>query len=146
MSIDWDHPQPFVITESVLPEHIDALAHTNNAQYVNWCMAAAWAHTTALGLGADSYQRLDRAMALTRAEYDYLKATHVGDALLVGTWITNWDRRLTMNREVQMIESASGTTVLRARLQFVCIEISSGKPRRPPAEFVAGYGPALLNP
>ncbi len=146
MSTDWDHPQPFVITESVLPEHIDALAHTNNAQYVNWCMAAAWAHTTALGLGADSYQRLNRAMALTRAEYDYLKATHVGDTLLVGTWITDWDRRLTMNREVQMIESASGTTVLRARLQFVCIEISSGKPRRPPAEFVAGYGPALLNP
>ncbi len=146
MTINWDHPQPFVMTESVLPEHIDALAHTNNAQYVNWCMAAAWAHTTALGLGADSYQRLDRAMALTRAEYDYLKATHVGDTLLVGTWITDWDRRLTMNREVQMVESASGTTVLRARLQFVCIEISSGKPRRPPAEFVARYGPALLNP
>ncbi len=146
MSANWDHPKPFILTESVRTEHIDALAHTNNAQYVNWCMAAAWAHTTALGLGADTYRRLDRAMALTRAEYDYLKATHVGDTLLVGTWITDWNRRLTMTREVQIVNRTSSMTVLRARLQFVCIEISSGKPRRPPPEFVAGYEPALVNP
>ena len=40
--------------------------------------------------GAEDYQRLDRAMALTHAEYDYLKATREGDKLLIGTWITDW--------------------------------------------------------
>ena len=63
---------------TVQAEHIDALAHTRNTHYVEWCMEAAWAHTTAVGLGAKDYQRLDRAMALTHAEYDYLKATREG--------------------------------------------------------------------
>lgn len=142
---DWDHPEPFVRTVEVLPEHIDALDHTNNTVYVKWCMDTAWAHTTALGLGADAYRALDRAMALTRAEYDYLRATREGERLLVGTWITRWDRRLTMERCIQIVDAATAETVLRARLEFVCIEISSGKPRRPPAAFIEGYGPAVLN-
>ena len=142
----WDYPDPFLQRVSVLPEHIDALEHTNNTVYVNWCMDTAWAHTTALGLGAEAYQRLDRAMALIRAEYEYLRATRLGDELLVGTWITAWDRRLTMERRLQIVDANNGETVLRARLDFVCIEISSGKPKRPPAEFVSGYGPAVLTP
>lgn len=145
MSPNWDYPEPFVRQVSVLPEHIDALAHASNTVYVNWCMETAWAHTTALGLGAEEYQRLDRAMALIRAEYDYLRATREGDQLLVGTWITAWDRRLTMERRLQIVDADTGETVLRARLEFVCIEISTGKPKRPPKEFVEGYGPVVLS-
>jgi acyl-CoA thioester hydrolase len=143
--VNWDYPQPFERRVQVAPEHIDALEHANNTVYVNWCMDTAWAHTTALGLGADDYQALDRAMALTRAEYDYLRAARLGDELAVGTWITRWDRRLTMERRIQIIDLASGETALRARLDFVCIEISSGKPKRPPKAFIEGYEPALID-
>ena len=38
---------------------------------------------------------------------------------------------------------AHGATLLRAQTTFVCIELSSGKPKRMPAEFIEGYGPAL---
>lgn len=144
--MNWDYPNPFTQTVTVRPEHIDALEHANNTVYVNWCMDCAWAHTTALGLGADEYRELDRAMALIRAEYDYLRAARLGDELLVGTWITRWDRRLTMERRLQIIDRESGETALRARLEFVCIEISSGKPKRPPKAFIDGYGPAILQP
>lgn len=142
---DWDYPNPYIREVRVSAEHIDALAHTNNTVYVHWCMDTAWAHTTALGLGAEQYQALDRAMALTRAEYDYLRATREGDELLVGTWITRWDRRMTMERRLQIVNASTGDTVLRARLEFVCIEISTGKPKRPPKDFIDGYGPALLD-
>ncbi len=143
--MNWDYPDPFTEQVEVLPEHIDALEHANNTVYVNWCMATAWAHTTALGLGPDDYRRLDRAMALTRAEYDYQRAARLGDRLMVGTWITRWDRRMTMERRLQIIDIASGETALRARLQFVCIEISSGKPKRPPKAFIEGYGPVVID-
>ena len=62
----WDYPRPF-LEITVEPHHIDALAHTRNTHYVEWCIETAWAHTSALGLGAEAYQQLDRAMALTRA-------------------------------------------------------------------------------
>ena len=88
--MNWDYDQPFTLAVTVKPHHIDALDHTRNTHYVDWCMEAAWAHTSALGLGPEEYRRLDRAMALTHAEYDYLKATRSGDELLVGTWITQW--------------------------------------------------------
>ena len=140
----WDYPTPFTHSVTVLPQHIDALDHTNNTQYVNWCNDAAWAHTTALGLGAKDYKALDRAMALTNAEYQYLQATRLGEQLEVGTWITTWERRMLMERRMQIKSLRTGETVLRARLQFVCIEISSGKPRRPPKAFIDGYTPALI--
>lgn len=106
-------------------------------------MEAAWAHTTALGLGAEDYQHLDRAMALTHAEYDYLKATREGDSLLVGTWITEWPGKMKMKRQLQIICEKTGSTVFRGTLQFVCIEISTGSPKRPPREFIDIYGPVI---
>ena len=101
------------------------------------------AHTTALGLGAEDYQRLDRAMALTHADYDYLKATKEGDKLLIGTWITDWPGRMKMTRRLQVVCEGTGATVFRGALEFVCIEISTGLPKRPPKAFIDIYGPVI---
>ena len=139
----WDFTDPYLWPITVEAAHIDALAHTQNTHYVEWCMEAAWAHTTALGLGAADYQRLDRAMALIHAEYDYLKATREGDELLIGTWITAWPSRMKMTRRLQIVCKATGATVFRGALEFVCIEISTGSPKRPPKAFVDSYGPAI---
>lgn len=141
--VNWDYDNPFTLEVVVQDRHIDALAHTRNTHYVEWCMEAAWAHTTALGLGPKDYQRLDRAMALTHAEYDYHKATRAGDTLWVGTWITDWAGRMKMTRRLQVICEATGDTVFRGALEFVCIEISTGLPRRPPKAFVDIYSPVI---
>ena len=106
-------------------------------------MEAAWAHTTALGLGAEDYQRLDRAMALTHAKYDYLRATREGDTLLVGTWITDWPGKMKMKRQLQIICERTATTVFRGTLEFVCIQISTGSPKRSPQEFIDIYSPVI---
>lgn len=140
----WDHPNPFTLETRVASADIDGLDHTNNTVYVKWCEQVAWAHSNALGLDLDSYRRLDRAMAITRAEYDYLQASRAGDDIAVGTWIVSWDARLTMQRRFQVIRVEDGVTLLRGGMQFACIELSSGRPRRLPQEFVAGYGPAVL--
>ena len=142
--MNWDLPDPYTLDVVVLPEHIDALAHTRNTHYVEWCMEAAWAHTSALGLDAAAYQALDRAMALTHAEYDYLKATREGDRLVVGTWITEWAGKMKMTRRLQVLDHATSETVFRGHLEFVCIEISSGLPKRPPREFIEIYSPAIV--
>ncbi|QIB65820.1 acyl-CoA thioesterase [Kineobactrum salinum] len=141
----WDYPQPFTLATRVSPEDIDGLQHTNNTVYVKWCEQVAWAHSVALGLDLDSYRALDRAMAITRSEFDYLQASRAGDELVAGTWIEAWDRRLTMQRRFQILRAADGATVLRGLMYFVCIEISSGRPRRMPQAFIDGYGPAVRN-
>ena len=137
--MSWDFPDPFVLSVSPQPEDIDGLDHTNNAIYVKWCERAGWAHSEALGLAMADYQRLDRAMAIRRGEYEYLLPSFLGEQLMLGTWLVGGDGRLTMQRRFQLIRKSDGMTLMRGVWDLVCIEISSGKPRRMPPEFVAAY-------
>jgi Predicted thioesterase len=75
---------------------------------------AAWAHSQALGLGLHDYQRLNRAMAIRRSEYDYLLPSVLGDALTLGTWLVASDGKLTMERRFQLIRNSDQATLLRA--------------------------------
>ena len=142
----WDYPHPHSLAVTVGEEHIDGLEHCNNAVYVTWCEQVAWDHTNTLGLDLAAYRRLNRAMVITRSEFEYLKASRLGDALVAATWIVDWDRKLTMQRRFQIVRPADGATVLRARMDFACVEFTTGKARRLPPEFIEGYGPAVLDP
>ena len=140
---DWDFPDPFTLSLVVDDAHIDGLQHANNAVYVTWCEQVAWAHSESLGLDLETYHRLNRAMVITRSEFDYLQASRLGDQLEAATWIVDWDRKLTMERRFQIRRPADDCTVLRARMKFACVDLETGRPRRLPPEFVAGYGPAV---
>ncbi|TDG16055.1 acyl-CoA thioesterase [Seongchinamella unica] len=142
--MSWDYPQPYTLDVRVSTENIDGLQHTNNTVYVQWCEQVAWAHSVSLGLDLDAYRKLDRAMAITHSQYHYLQASREGDEITAATWIVNWDRRLTMQRRFQLVRVSDGVTLLRGAMRFACIEISSGRPRRMPPEFLDGYGEAVL--
>ncbi len=141
---DWDRPSPFTLALMPAAEHIDGLDHTNNAVYVQWCEQVAWAHSDALGLTLADYQRLDRAMAIREGHYDYLLPSFAGEALVLGTWLTASDGRLTMERCFQLRRASDGVTLLRGRWALVCIEISTGRPKRMPPEFLSVYESALV--
>jgi acyl-CoA thioester hydrolase len=142
--MNWDLPQPFTLPMAPGSNDIDGLQHTNNAVYVQWCEKVAWAHSEALGLALADYHRLDRAMALRRGEYDYLLPTFLGDELTLATWLVASDGKLSMERQFQLVRNSDKATVLRGRWQLVCIELSSGRPRRMPPEFLQVYGGALV--
>ena len=144
-ALGWDHPGAFIQPVSPQPADIDGLHHTNNAVYLQWCERTAWAHSEQLGLSLADYHRLDRAMAIRRGEYDHLLPTMLGDELLLGTWLLAGDAKLQMTRCFQLIRPRDGATVLRGRWTLVCIEVSTGRPRRMPPEFLAAYLPAALH-
>jgi acyl-CoA thioester hydrolase len=144
--MNWDHPRPYTLPVMPQPGDIDGLNHTNNAVYVQWCEAVAWAHSEALGLSLADYRRLDRAMAIRRGEYDYLLPTAAGEALTLGTWLVASGGRLAMERRFQLLRNDDGATILRGRWQLVCIEMSSGRPRRMPPEFCEAYLGEMVDP
>ena len=137
--MDWDYPHPFTQHLAPAAQDIDGLNHTNNAVYVRWCEQIGWAHSRELGLDIDDYRRLDRAMAIRRGEYDYLLPTFEDEELTLATWLIGGDGKLVMERRFQLIRIADQATVLRGRWELVCIEMSSGKARRMPPEFLAAY-------
>ncbi len=139
-----DYPAPFIIPLRALPTDIDEFDHVNNAVYVQWMEECAWQHSIDLGLGFAEYQALDRGMAVLRHEIDYLASAYEGEDLEMATWIAHSDQRLRMDRYFQLVRVADGVTLLRAKTTFVCIELSSGRPKRMPPEFVQGYGAVML--
>lgn len=143
-NVNWDLEAPFIEQVQVQPEDIDELGHANNASYVRWLERCAWQHSRSLGLGLDEYQQLNRAMVVLRHEIDYLASAYEGEELQMGTWIVSWDSKLRMTRRFQLLRPSDGVTLLRAYTTFACVELSTGRPRRMPAEFVEGYGKAIV--
>lgn len=142
----WDRDKPNTLDIIVTVEDIDELGHANNAVYVRWLEQCAWKHSESLGLGLAEYRELDRAMVVLKHEIDYLAAAYCGDELVVATWITHWDQKLRLTRHFQLCRRSDQLTLLRARSTFVCIALSSGKPKRMPAIFVERYGRGLTLP
>lgn len=140
----WDLPEPYTQTLTVSANDIDGLGHTNNACYVVWCEACAWAHSQTLGLTVADYQRLNRGVAIQRAEYHYSQPSFADDQLLIGTWLTGCDNRLRLERRFQIRRQDDGVTVLRGQWLLIGINMQTGKPARFPAEFIASYGPAVV--
>jgi acyl-CoA thioester hydrolase len=140
----WDYPQAFTLPASPVREDIDGLNHTNNGVYVQWCEKIGWAHSEALGLSLLDYQRLDRAMAIRRGEYDYLLPTVLHDELTLATWLLASDGQLTMERRFQLVRNRDQATIMRGRWDLVCIQLSSGRVHRMPAEFRQIYLAAVV--
>jgi acyl-CoA thioester hydrolase len=142
--VNWDHPQPFTVTLRVSDSDIDALGHANNTGYVRWMEQCAWQHSAALGLDIAAYHALDRAMVVLKHEINYLAAAFADEELIVGTWIISSDSKLRLTRHFQIIRPSDDVTLLRARSEYACMEISSGKPKRMPPAFIEAYGKGVL--
>jgi len=142
--LNWDHPQPFTCNVRVVDADIDELGHANNTAYVRWMEQCAWQHSAALGLDIAAYHRLDRAMVVLKHALHYLAAAFIDEELVVATWIVSSDARLRLSRQFQIVRPADGATLLRARSEYACMEISSGKPKKMPPAFVSGYGSGVI--
>lgn len=142
--MSWTRPNPFLCSWQVLPEQIDHYQHANNVAYVSQLEVTSWKHSNHLGLTIEQYQDLDRGMAISRHEINYLAAAHVNDVIDCATWIIECDHKLKLTRQFQFIRREDHKTLLTARTEFVCIALSTGKPRRMPTKFIDVYAQAVI--
>lgn len=139
--MSWDFLDPHVVTLEVGPADIDAYDHVNNAVYLTWLDRVAWSHSAALGVPLETCLELRRGMAALRTEIDYLRAAVLGDGVEVGTWIVQGDGRLRVGRRFQVRRVADGATLARARIDYVCLNLDTGRAARMPELFARSYLP-----
>jgi acyl-CoA thioester hydrolase len=135
----WALPLPFVAQHSVREAEIDEYTHVNNAVYVRWLDVIAWSHSAALGLPLARCLALRRGMAVRHTRLDYLAAAVVNDTLSLATWIVASDGRLRCRRRFEVRRTRDGARLLRAEIDYVCLNLDSGRPCRFPPEFAAHY-------
>lgn len=138
-ALRFDLPDPHLLALRVVDDDIDAYQHVNNAVYITWCDRVAWDHSAALGLPIERCLELDRGMAVVRTLISYLRPALRDDPLVIATWVLPAESRLCVRRRFQLVRTSDGTTLSRAEIEYVCIELSSGKPARWPAEFRERY-------
>jgi acyl-CoA thioester hydrolase len=135
---DYDFPAPHLIELEAEAGDIDAYDHVNNAVYLTWLDRAAWSHSAALGVPLERCVALRRGMAALRTEIDFVRAALKGDRVCVATWIAAGGR-LRVERRFQVVRVADSATLARARTEYVCINLDSGRAVRMPELFARAY-------
>src|SRR5262249_707197 len=138
-AVHFDHPAAHVVELAVRPGDIDAYQHVNNAVYLTWLDAAAWSHSAALGVPLERCVALRRGMAAQRIEIEFARAALAKDVVRTATWIVSCDGRLRAERRFQVCRVTDGETLARARIDYVCINIDSGRAARMPELFARAY-------
>ena len=83
-------------------------------------------------------------MAVRSIHIDLLAAAYETDELRVGDWLSSNDRRLRAVRVFQILNLQTGACLLRGHIDYVCINLQSGRPTRMPAEFIERYEVTLV--
>lgn len=138
-----DYPNPFWVSFDVRPCDIDGFGHVNNTVYLKWLDQTVWAHTRAVGLTEDACKKLNRGMAVSRHELDYLSAAHSGDRVVCMNWLSSNDGRLRASRTFQIVRIEDAKTLLRARTDYVCTNLKTGRPAKMPDEFRELYAATI---
>ncbi len=138
----WDLPAPHLIELTVQAADIDAYGHVNNAVYLTWLDRAAWSHSAALGVS------LQHCIAPAPRHGG---AAHRDRLSAGGTaWMSAWpsppgslssDAKLRVGRRFQVWRARDAHTLARAAVDYVCINLDSGRAARMPAEFTRAYVP-----
>lgn len=135
----YDLPHPHLHARTVRADEIDEYQHVNNTYYVRWLDEAAWSHSAELGLPVEACVALDRGMAVVRTVVVYQRPALLGDEVVVATWLLPGSSRMRVRRRFQVIRPSDQQTLVRAEVDYVCIELSSGRPARWPPAFHASY-------
>jgi len=130
-------PQPerrvFQLDLTVAEADIDMLDHASNIAFVRWIQDVALAHSAAVGLTFEAYQRLGAVFMVVRHEIDYVRPALRGDRLEARTWISSV-RAASCVRSTHLVRASDDQLLARALTTWGFIEMATGRPRRIPEE------------
>jgi acyl-CoA thioester hydrolase len=140
---EWDYPDPYLIRVVVGKTDIDSYQHANNSVYVRWFDECAREHSKAVGIDTEEASALGYGMAVRESHITYYASAYLADDLLIANWLVKNDGRLRATRHFQILRPSDGVTLARADLDYICINIASGKPTKMPEVFKEKYGTAI---
>ncbi len=139
----------------------DAVGHVNYAAYLHYLEQAAIEHSAAVGYPLGRYREMGTLFIVRRHEIEYLRPASPGDVLQVVTGAEEIrGPRAVRAYEVYRLGQASsdvgtvavpadgllppthipaGEPLVRARTQWVYVELGSGRPLRIPAELIGAF-------
>lgn len=128
-----DAPRTFDLDLVVGDGDIDMLGHASNIAFVRWIQDVALAHSAAVGLGFEAYQRIGAVFMVVRHEIDYMRPALRGDKLQARTWISS-ARAASCERSTQLVRASDTKVLAKGLTTWGFIEMATGRPRRIPED------------
>ena len=107
----------------------------NNAVYIQWLDQVHWSHLNFIGISNDSIFATSCGFVVHHTEVTYLAPLIENDLIRVGTSITQFDGLVRMTRQFQIVRITDSVTVLRGTINYVAVNLETGKPMRVPTTF-----------
>jgi acyl-CoA thioester hydrolase len=120
---------------------LDSFNHVNNAVYANYMQEAAIDASTEAGYSPAWYREHGTGWVIRQLSIRYHLQAAYGDELAVTTWVSDM-RRVTSNREYNIVRASDGAQMARARVNWVYIDFKTGQPLRIPKEFERDFDPS----
>jgi acyl-CoA thioester hydrolase len=133
-------PITFSVELVVRDDDIDALGHASNIVFVRWIQDVALAHSSAVGLDLEAYQRLGAVFVVVRHEIDYVRPALRGDALEARTWISDVMAAKCLRR-TELFRKSDGVLLAKGVTTWGFVAFASGRPKRIPESVLAAFGP-----
>lgn len=131
---DW----PLVCEIRARSYEMDSFGHVNNAVYLQYLEAARCEFLLQRGVCFADFARWRALPVLTRALLDYRSPSRCDDLLRILARAEPF-RRTGFAFEYRVLNETTGRLCLTARLEFVFTHADTGRPIRPPEEFLAAF-------
>lgn len=119
---------PFSLERIVLVEHLDALQHVNNIQYLHWVQEVAKAHWESLiKVQPDEYHN----WVVRSHHIEYKHPAQLGDEITINTFVKQ-SKGFLSERIVEIFLKKNNQLLTRCSTQWCYINKNSGKLERIP--------------
>ncbi len=126
-------PPEYQLELTVEPDDVDDLGHVSNIVHVRWLQDVAVAHSSAVGLDPDAYQRIGGVFIVRKHEIEYLAPAFLGERIRLCTSIA-WIKAATTERRTRILRATDDTVLARASTLWAFVAADTGRPRRIPKE------------
>jgi acyl-CoA thioester hydrolase len=121
----------FELHHTVRADELDELKHVNNLEYMKWMLAAATAHSDAVGWTVEKHLELQGGWVVRTHQIEYLLPAFLGDEVVVKTWVADMKWMSSLRRYVLMRPSDNARLAVAAT-NWAFIDFRTGKLSRVP--------------
>lgn len=119
---------------------LDEYGHVNNAVYQNYLEEGATQASASNGFDFDWYFEHRTGWVVRKMTARYLQPLTYGDRARLHTWVSDF-RRVRSHREYDLRRASDDTPVLRARADWVFVNLDTMRPERIPDAFMDAFQP-----
>lgn len=118
---------------------LNELGQVHTPMYLRWAEEVARAHADSVGVGAARMLAAGSIVVVRQHDLHVLRPAFPGDRLRVSTHVIE-ARGVRAVRDNRIVRAGTGELLVTCLTLWVWINPATGRPQRPPPEFMESYG------